>query len=86
MITNFINDNLCFNERVNKDFDMRKMYEETVLKILNECSRQSLTHPENSSNFSTVYSKPTHLHQLKRTVFLDLDDTLVLISLYKINS
>lgn len=30
---------LDFNARFNKDFDQRKIYEDTVLKILNEYSR-----------------------------------------------
>lgn len=53
-----------------------------MLKILNDYSRQVLKNPEGSENFRTRFSKPSSLENMKRTLFIDLDDTLVKVSLY----
>jgi len=34
--------------RMNKDFDSRKLYEDTVLTILNDFSRSPITNPSDS--------------------------------------
>lgn len=72
--------NRDYNTLFNEDFDQRKIFEDAVLKILNEHSREALSHPEGAENFKSKFAKPESLGHLKRTVFLDLDDTLVMIS------
>lgn len=74
-----------FAKRMTEDFDMRKVYEDTLLKILNEYSREAIRNPYGSDEFRYSYEKPPHLHHLKRTLFLDLDDTLVKVSMYGLN-
>lgn len=71
-----------FASRMNKDFDTRKTYEDTILKVLNEYSLQKVYNPENHTSFQEVYAKPETLQHLKNTLFLDLDDTLVKVSAY----
>lgn len=46
-----------FVSKSNKDFDMRKMYEETMLKILNAHSTEKLTNPVASDTFSLKFAK-----------------------------
>jgi hypothetical protein len=74
-----------FAKRMTDDFDLRKIYEDTLLKILNEHSREKLTNPEGAEEFRYSYEKPPHLRHLKKTLFLDLDDSLVKVSLYELN-
>ena len=37
--------------RMNKDFDSRKLYEDTVLTILNDFSRSPITNPSDSHEY-----------------------------------
>ncbi len=65
-----------------KDFDLSKYYEETVLNIMNEMPRTKIIEPEGYGSFGEMYPNiSTH----KRTIFLDLDDTLVYVSPFKQN-
>jgi hypothetical protein len=41
-----------FMTKINKDFDTRKAYEETVLRILNAHSTEKMTNPASSETFS----------------------------------
>ena len=69
-------------ERINKDFDQRKTYEEIVLRILNFYQRTPQKHPTDASQFRARYKKSkTDLR--KRTLFLDLDDLLISVSLFQ---
>lgn len=74
-----------FAKRMTSDFDLRKVYEDTMLKILNEYSRETVKNPQGAEEFRYTYEKPPHLRHLKRTLFLDLDDTLVKVSPYMLN-
>lgn len=74
-----------FANRITDDFDNRKTYEDTLLKILNEYSRELTKDPCGVDEFRYTFEKPLHLWHLKRTLFIDLDDTLVKASLYKLN-
>ena len=68
-------------EKVNKDFDSRKNYEEIVLKILNEYSRSTVKHPDNSEELRTLFKKDDD-DKRRFTLFLDVDDTLINVSLF----
>ena len=59
--------------KIRDDFDMYKMYEDSALKILNEMPLSRVRHPENADSFAKTFKK-TSSH--KRTIFLDLDDTI----------
>ena len=75
-------ENMNFAKRMNSDFDTRKTYEDQMLKILNDYQRQILKNPTGAENFRTEFAKPAHLADKKKTLFIDLDDTLVKVSLY----
>lgn len=79
-------DNHDFAKRMNQDFDTRKMYEDYMLKILNDYSRQVLKNPPGHEEFKSRYAKPESLSHLKRTLFIDLDDTLVKVSLFPLGT
>ena len=68
-----------FPSKFRQDFDRLKEYEDTAIKIINEKSLTIIKEPEDAGSFSLNYSKTTH-HT--RTIFLDLEDTLVHVSLY----
>ena len=57
-----------------------------MLKILNAYSREKLTFPPDADNYKVKYAKPENCRNFNKTVFLDLDDTLSYISLYKLSS
>jgi hypothetical protein len=42
-----------FVQVVNSDFDMRKEYEDTILKIVDEYARQTVKNPDGSETFRT---------------------------------
>ena len=69
--------------KIRDDFDMYKMYEDSALKILNEMPLSRVRHPENADSFAKTFKK-TSSH--KRTIFLDLDDTITYVSLFKTDS
>jgi hypothetical protein len=69
--------------RINGDFDSRKGYEECVLKIMNEKPLTRITEPEGHGLFGEKYAK-TSKH--KRTLFIDLDDTLIYVSPFKLDT
>ena len=69
--------------KIRDDFDMYKMYEDSALKILNEMPLSRVRHPENADSFAKTYKKTANY---KRTIFLDLDDTLTYVSLFKTDS
>lgn len=71
-----------FLHRINGDFDRKKQYEETVTQIMNEMCRTKVTHPPNSEQFAFEFQNTSIM---KRTIFLDVDDTLVYTSLYKLH-
>lgn len=66
--------------RINGDFDSRKAYEDSVLKIMNERPLTKIIEPAGSGDFGEQFLK-TSVH--KRTLFLDLDDTLIYVSPFK---
>ena len=68
--------------KINGDFDRRKQYEETVLRIMNEMCRTKITEPDGHDQFGDRYQN-TSIH--KRTIFIDLDDTLVYASVFKLH-
>jgi hypothetical protein len=63
------------------DFDRKKNYEETVIKIMNEMSVSKIKEPEGCDNFGERYPNNT---SHKRTIFLDLDDTLIYVTIIRI--
>lgn len=67
--------------RILGDFDRKKSYEETVIKIMNEMPVSKIKEPESSHNFGLKYPNTT---ERKRTIFLDLDDTLIYVTIIKI--
>lgn len=62
---------------------MLKSYEDTALKILNLMSLSKIEHPPLAEQFGELYKK-TSPH--RRTIFIDLDDTLTYVSLFKTDS
>ncbi|CDW78735.1 nli interacting factor-like phosphatase family protein [Stylonychia lemnae] len=72
-----------FVSRFRDDFDRLKFYEDTAIKIYNEISLSKITHPKDSEQFSAVFKNNTPHSQ---TLFLDLDDTLSCVSLYKLGN
>ena len=76
---------LNFAEKMNQNFDLRKMYEDTILTILNTHARELLTNPAGSVQYKKEYAKPETLKNLKKTLFIDLDDTLVKVSMQKLH-
>lgn len=77
------NDEKSYLYRINSDFDRKKYYEETVLKIMNEMSVSKITEPRECELFGERFPNNTN-H--KRTIFLDLDDTLIYVSILKIDT
>ena len=69
-------------DRVNKDFDSRKNYEELVLRILNYYQRSPQKPPSDASEFKTRFAKAKG-DSRKRTLFLDLDDLLISVSMFQ---
>ena len=63
------------------DFDRKKNYEETVIKIMNEMSVSKIKEPEGCEHFGSKFPNPTHK---RRTIFLDLDDTLIYVTIIRI--
>jgi hypothetical protein len=68
---------------MNSDFDRKKYYEETVLKIMNEMCVSKITEPIGCEQFGERFPNKT---SIKRTIFLDLDDTLIYVSILKIDN
>ena len=68
---------------MNSDFDRKKYYEETVLKIMNEMCVSKISEPKDCDKFGEKFPNNT-FH--KRTIFLDLDDTLIYVSILKIDN
>jgi hypothetical protein len=62
---------------------MVKNYEDTAVKILNLLSLSKIQHPPQADDFGIMYKKT---NQHRRTIFIDLDDTLTYISLFKLDS
>lgn len=69
-------------ERINQDFDQRKNYEEIVLRILNFYQRSPQKAPMDCEQLRTRYKKAENDTRL-RTLFLDLDDLLISVSLFQ---
>jgi len=67
--------------RVINDFDQRKNYEETVLRILNFYQRSQMKHPTDCESFNVKYQK-NQSDMRKRSIFVDLDDLLISVCLY----
>ena len=63
------------------DFDRKKIYEETVIKIMNEMPVSKIKEPIDCDSFGEKYPNNTN-H--KRTIFLDLDDTLIYVTIIRI--
>ena len=70
-------------DKIREDFDMLKLYEDTAVKILNYMSLNKLKHPANSEEFGSHFKK---VSPYKRTLFIDLDDTLTSVSLFRTES
>lgn len=68
--------------RMNTDFDIRKNYEEVILRILNFYQRSPQKHPTDSDDLPMRYRKSTD-DQRKKTLFLDMDDLLISVSLFQ---
>mmetsp|Transcript_12588 Transcript_12588/g.12396 ORF Transcript_12588/g.12396 Transcript_12588/m.12396 type:complete len:95 (+) Transcript_12588:262-546(+) len=64
---------------VSLDFYRYEQYEETILKIVNDFCRHKKNPPEGSTQFHQLYPKPSCLKDKKRTIFLDLDGTILSI-------
>ena len=62
---------------VQKDFEFRRQYEEDVLEIMNNISRFKVIYPSDYLSFEDKYMTSSGL---KRTLVLDLDDTLVKVT------
>ncbi|TNV81530.1 hypothetical protein FGO68_gene7645 [Halteria grandinella] len=69
-------------ERINQDFDQRKIYEEVVLRILNFYQRSPQKHPAEAEELCRKYKKAEQ-DPRKRTLFLDMDDLLISVSLFQ---
>eukprot|EP00349_Pseudokeronopsis_sp_Brazil_P001208 CAMPEP_0202957416 /NCGR_PEP_ID=MMETSP1396-20130829/1810_1 /ASSEMBLY_ACC=CAM_ASM_000872 /TAXON_ID= /ORGANISM="Pseudokeronopsis sp., Strain Brazil" /LENGTH=65 /DNA_ID=CAMNT_0049674877 /DNA_START=349 /DNA_END=546 /DNA_ORIENTATION=- len=59
------------------DFDRRREYEEAILTIVNDLSRENCSLPEHHEEFAKSYAKPEFLDTHKKTVFLDVDGTIL---------
>ena len=69
-------------DRLKKDFDSRKTYEDLVLRILNYYQRSPQKPPADSSSFKTRFAKSKQ-DLRKRTLYLDLDDLLISVSMFQ---
>lgn len=69
-------------DRVNKDFDSRKSYEELVLRILNYYQRSPQKPPSDASEFQSRFAKAKN-DKRRRSLFLDLDDLLISVSMFQ---
>lgn len=68
-------------DRVTKDFDQWKSYEEIVLRVLNFYQRSPQKHPADCDSFAVKYKK-AESDTRKRSLFIDLDDFLISVCLY----
>lgn len=75
-------ENSSYLFRMRSDFDRKKNYEETVIKIMNEMPVSKIKEPEDSFTFGEKYPNVT---KHKRTIFLDLDDTLTYVTIMKLD-
>jgi len=65
-----------------EDFDRSKEFEDVAVRLLNEMNVVKVQNPEGWENFPSLYPNQTSHH---RTLFLDLEDTLIYVTMFPLD-
>jgi hypothetical protein len=69
-------------DMIKRDFDLWKTFEDNVLLIINEHSRMRIVDPSDSMNYKNLFPKLSDEMEKKRSLFLDIGDSMVYVNLH----